>query len=147
TTRSPRHATRSQQRSNQWRALAIAEVSMPFDGPDGYVTTLLALARLFRARRPLSVVQWTPMHRILSSKTAAEPGPWNPDRVPQLNGPMAALDYSHPAPVVVLVGGSQNGKSEVALNWIGCTMHQRGGSILCLSPTEKVARKFVRTRF
>lgn len=119
---------------------------MPFDGPDGYAVGLDALARAFEPHRPLSVSVWAAKHRILSGKSAAEPGRWRNERIPYLTAVMDALDPRHPAPVVVLCSGAQWGKSECGLNWIGRQCHQMPGSFLVLFPTEKVARKWVRTR-
>ncbi len=59
---------------------------------------------------------------------------------------MDALDNSHPAPLVIFVKSSQVGGSECGLNWIGRTIHMAPTGILALFPSEKVARKWVRTR-
>jgi len=59
---------------------------------------------------------------------------------------MDALGPRDPARIVVFVASSQVGKSECGLNWIGSTCHQKPESFLVLFPTEKVARKWVRTR-
>lgn len=119
---------------------------MPFDGPDGYATGLEAIARAFEPRRALPVSAWAAKYRILSGKAASEPGRWRNERIPYLPAIMDALDPRHPAPLVVLVASSQVGKSECGLNWIGRMCHQMPGSFLALFPTEKVARKWVRTR-
>lgn len=119
---------------------------MPFDGPDGYVVGLEALARAVEPRRPLSVSRWAAQYRVLSGKSASEPGRWRNERIPYLAAIMDALDPRHPAPIVVMVASAQVGKSECGLNWIGRQCHQLPGSFLVLFPTEKVARKWVRTR-
>lgn len=119
---------------------------MPFDGPDGYVAGLETLARIVAPKRPLSVSDWAASFRVLTSKSSAEPGRWRNERVPFGAAIMDALDARHPAPIVVYVGSSQVIKSEVGLNWIGRTVHQEPASFLALFPTDKVARKWVRTR-
>lgn len=119
---------------------------MPFDGQDGYVLALEAAARGFRPRKPLSTALWAARHRRLSGKAAAEPGPWRNERIPYLAGVMDALDNSHPAPLIIFVKSSQVGGSECGLNWIGRTIHMAPTGILALFPSEKVARKWVRTR-
>lgn len=119
---------------------------MPFDGADGYVVAVEALARAFEPKKALPISQWAARYRVLSGKAASEPGRWRNDRIPYLAAIMDALDPRHPAPVVVLVASSQVGKSECGLNWIGRMCHQMPGSFLALFPTEKVARKWVRTR-
>jgi phage terminase large subunit GpA-like protein len=119
---------------------------VPFDGPDGFVAGCEDWAALWAPKRPLSISSWAGRYRRLSGKTAAEPGPWRNDRIPYLASIMDALDSRHPAPLVVFVKSSQVGGSELALNWIGRTIHQSPGSFLALFPSEKGARKWVRTR-
>jgi phage terminase large subunit GpA-like protein len=93
------------------------------------------------------VERWAGQYRRLTEKGgAAEPGRWNNDRIPQLRGVMAALDDTHPAPLVIFVGALQIAKSEVGLNWIFRTIHQAPTGILAVFPNEKQARKWVRTR-
>ena len=113
--------------------------------PDGYAFTCEAWERAWRPRRPLSAEEWAARYRRLSSKTSAEPGPWNPERNPLLNEPMAFLS-THSAPLFVIMKAAQVGGSEIALNLIGCMIHQEGESILILLPTAADARRYVRTR-
>lgn len=120
---------------------------MPFDGPDGYQIALQTFARGIRPKRIIGVAAWAQKYRRLTAKGgAAEAGPWRNDRIPQLMGVMAALDDSHPAPLVVFVGSLQIAKSEVGLNWIFRTIHQAPTGILAAFPNEKQAKKWVRTR-
>jgi phage terminase large subunit GpA-like protein len=119
---------------------------VPFDGPDGFVAGCEDWAAAWAPKRPLSVSAWAGKYRRLSGKTAAEPGPWRNDRIPYLQAIMDALDSRHPAPLVVFIKSSQVGGSELALNWIGRTIHQAPASFLALFPSEKGARKWVRTR-
>jgi phage terminase large subunit GpA-like protein len=113
---------------------------------DGYRRLCSAAAGAIRPRLRPAPSAWASRFRRLTGKSAAEPGPWRNERIPYLSAVMDALDPRHPSPVVVLCKSSQVGGSECALNWIGCTIHSAPGSILCLFPTEKVARKWVRTR-
>lgn len=113
---------------------------------DGYRAGLEALATAIEPREPLSIPDWAAKYRILSGKHAAEPGRWRNERIPYLAEVMNALDFRHPAPVVVFVKSSQVGASECGINWIGRTVHLAPGSFLALFPTEKVGRKWVRTR-
>jgi phage terminase large subunit GpA-like protein len=117
-----------------------------FDGPDGYVVALEQLAELVKPKRPLGTSAWAQRYRVLTAKNSAEPGRWRNERVPFVNAIHDALDPRHPADTVVVVGSSQVVKSEVGLNWIGRTIHQEPASFLALFPTDKVARKWVRTK-
>ncbi len=113
---------------------------------DGYSVVCRAWARTFRPRDLLSIAEWAAKYRRLSGKSAAEPGPWRNERVPYLRGIMDALDDRHSAPIVVFTKSSQVGGTDIALNWIGRTIHQKPASFLVLSPTDKVGRKWVRLR-
>ena len=119
---------------------------MAFDGPDGYAVGLESLARLVEPRRALAISDWSAAHRVLTSKSSSEPGRWRNERIPFLVDVMNALDPRHPAPIVVLKKSSQVGGSECGLNWVGRTVHMAPGSFLVLFPTDRVARKWVRTR-
>lgn len=119
---------------------------MPFDGADGYAAGLETLANIWAPKRPISISHWAAAHRVLTGKSAAEPGRWRNERIPFLAAIMDALDPRHPAPIVVLAKSSQVGGSECGLNWIGRTVHVAPGSFLALFPTDRVARKWVRTR-
>lgn len=119
---------------------------MAFDGQAGFVAACEDWRDLWKPKRPMSISGWAQRYRRLSGKTAAEPGPWRNDRIPYLVGIMDALGDKHPAPLVVLVASAQIGKSECGLNWIGRTIHLLPASFLALFPSEKSARKWVRTR-
>jgi phage terminase large subunit GpA-like protein len=114
--------------------------------PDGYAAGLEAIAHAFEPRLAPLPSEWAQQYRILSGKSAAEPGRWRNERIPYLRAVMDALDERDPAPIVVLVKSSQVGGSECGLNWIGRSAHVKPGSFLCLFPTEKVGKKWVRTR-
>jgi phage terminase large subunit GpA-like protein len=113
---------------------------------DGFRLTVGAAARALRPRERLTIADWAARHRVLPAGKTAEGGPWNPHRIPYLNGIMDALGDDDPAPLVVFVKSSQVGGSEMALNWIGRTIHQSPSSMLALFPSEKDARKWVRTK-
>lgn len=110
---------------------------MPFDGPSGYRVALEQIARAWEPRRPLGTSAWSDRYRRLSGRSAKEPGRWQTSRIPFLRAIMDAMDWSHPAPVIVFVGSSQIAKSECMLNKIGQIMHQDPAPILVLFPNEK----------
>ncbi len=76
-----------------------------------------------RPEQPLTVSEWADRYRRLSSKAGAEPGPWRTDRTPYLREPMDCLSPGAPWRRVVLMFGSQMGKTEVVLNWLGAIIH------------------------
>lgn len=120
---------------------------MPFDGPSGYQVVCEEWAKAWTPRRPLPTAAWAAKYRMLSGKSAAEPGRWKNERIPFLAPIMNALDLSHPAPVVVFVGSAQIAKSECLLNKIGQVTHQDAAPMLVVFPNEKQGRKWKAIRY
>ena len=100
----------------------------------------------FRPPDPMTVDQWADRHRILSTKGSAEPGPWRTDRTPYLREPMQCLSPSSPWRRVVLMFGSQMGKTEVVLNWLGAIIHLWPAPTLLVQPTIDMAKRLNRQR-
>jgi len=78
--------------------------------------------------------EWAALHRVLTPAESAEPGPWNPNRVPYLNGIMdACTEYEE----VIVMKGPQLGISEAIRNvegfWID---HDPGPMIVCMPDRE-----------
>ena len=94
----------------------------------------------------LTVSQWADKYRMLSSKSSAEPGRWSTDRTPYLRAPMDALSPSDPCETVVLLFGSQLGKTETGLNWVGSIIDLAPGPMLMVQPTDKMSDKVVNQR-
>jgi len=94
----------------------------------------------------MTVDQWADRHRILSTKGSAEPGPWRTDRTPYLREPMQCLSPSSPWRRVVLMFGSQMGKTEVVLNWLGAIIHLWPAPTLLVQPTLDMAKRLNRQR-
>jgi len=95
---------------------------------------------------PMTVAQWADTHRVLSTKGSAEPGPWRTDRTPYLREPMQCLSPSSPWRRVVLMFGSQLGKTEVVLNWLGAIIHLWPAPTLLVQPTLDMAKRLNRQR-
>lgn len=94
---------------------------------------------------PLSVSDWAERHRILPS-TSAEPGPWRNSRTPYLKAIMDALSESSPFERVVVMAGTQVGKTEVGLNWIGYIVDHAPGLALMVMPSLDMVKRNVKTR-
>ena len=105
-----------------------------------------AFADGLRPADPMTVGQWADAHRILSTKGSAEPGPWRTDRTPYLREPMQCLSPSSPWRRVVLMFGSQMGKTEVVLNWLGSIIHLWPAPTLLVQPTLDMAKRLNRQR-
>jgi phage terminase large subunit GpA-like protein len=93
-----------------------------------------------------SVSDWAEAHRVLSGIGCPEPGPWRTSRTPYLREPMNCLSASSRVRRVVLMFGSQLGKTEVGLNWLGYIIHWRPAPTLLAQPTIEMAKRLNRQR-
>lgn len=107
-----------------------------------------AIAKAISGMQPpedLTVTGWAEAHRRLSAESAAEPGPWRPERTQYLRAPMDAFTdpkVNH----IVMVAASQVGKSELMNNAIGDIIDQDPGSILFIQPTTIDVKDYSKLR-
>lgn len=94
----------------------------------------------------LTVSQWADRHRVLSSESSSEAGPWQTDRTPYLRAIMDALSASDPCRRVVFMKGAQVGGSEAGNNWMGYVIQCAPGPMLVVQPTLSLAKRFARQR-
>jgi len=99
-----------------------------------------------RPEQPLTVSQWADLHRKLSSKASAEPGPWRTSRTPYLQEPMDCLSTSSLVQRVVLQFAAQTGKTEAGSNWLGYVIDHAPGPMLCVQPTVEMAKRLSKQR-
>ena len=109
--------------------------------PDGAAVYRQAFLEGLMPPAPMTVDEWADRYRILSGKGASEPGPWRTDRTPYLREPMRCLSPSSPVRRAVLMFGSQMGKTEVVLNWLGAIIHLWPGPVMLVQPTELMAKR------
>lgn len=114
---------------------------------DGAALFSAAWAEGWSLPEPLPIDQWADTYRVLPRESASEPGQWRTSRTPQLREPMQVLSDDHPCKRVVLVFGTQNGKTEVMNNWIGSCIHQDPSSIMVVQPNEQMGIRWTRQRF
>lgn len=119
---------KSQQRATDDLNAAIAKVIKNFAPPEG-----------------LSVVEWADKYRKLSPESSAEAGQWRTSRTPYLAAPMEAFTDPR-VKRIVMVAGSQIGKTECELNCLAYLMDQDPGTVIFVHPTLEDARKFSRLR-
>ena len=105
-----------------------------------------AMREGLRPPAAMTVSEWADAHRVLSGKGSAEKGPWRTERTPYLRGPMDCLSPSSPWRRVVLMFGSQMGKTEVVLNWLGAIIHLWPAPSLLVQPTIDMAKRLNRQR-
>lgn len=94
----------------------------------------------------LDVSQWSDKYRVLSPKSAAEPGRWRTERTPYLKEIMDCLSVSSPVQRVVFMKGAQVGGTEAGNNWIGYVIHIAPGPMMAVSPTVEMAKRNSRQR-
>jgi len=95
---------------------------------------------------PLDVSEWADAHIRLSSKTSAEPGPYRSARTPYAIEPMQRLSEGDRCERVVLMWGSQLGKSSVGNNWLGYIMAHAPGPSMMMQPTVEMAETYSKQR-
>lgn len=93
----------------------------------------------------LSVAEWADRERRLDSQSSAEPGRWYTSRAEYQRGIMDACSDPLIREVVVMCG-TQSGKSEAVLNTIGYHMHHDPCPILVMQPTVDMAQSFSKDR-
>lgn len=109
---------------------------------DGYHIMLDAIARGIEPDANLPVDVWADEHMIIPKETgASEPGRYRTSRTPHARMPSRALSSDHPCKRVVVMGASQMLKTQVALNFLGETVHQRPKNFLWIVPTGKLHKR------
>ncbi|MBL4761276.1 MAG: phage terminase large subunit family protein [Gammaproteobacteria bacterium] len=92
-------------------------------------------------KHDLTINQWADENRILSSKSSAEPGKFKTSRTPYAKEPMEFLSTSSSVRKVVLMWGSQLGKTEIGNNFIGYVIDYAPASMLVVQPNVGLARR------
>lgn len=94
----------------------------------------------------LTVSQWADEHRILSTKTSAEPGKWKTSRTPFLKEIMDHLSVSSPITEVTFMKGTQVGGTECGYNFLGYIIDHVPGPAMMVSPRLDDAKKNSKVR-
>ena len=94
----------------------------------------------------LVVSDWADQNRILSSKASKEAGPYRTERTPYAKEPMDELSAGSKTQRVVLMWGSQLGKSEVMFNAAGYYAEYAPSPILMVQPTLGMVKKVSKQR-
>jgi phage terminase large subunit GpA-like protein len=89
----------------------------------------------------LTVSQWSDRFRMLSPKSASEPGRWRTERTPYLREIMDCLSPTSPVERVVFMKGAQIGGTECGNNWIGYVIQLAPGPMMAVAPTVEMARR------
>jgi phage terminase large subunit GpA-like protein len=89
----------------------------------------------------LTVSDWADQYRVLSGKSASEPGRWRTSRTPYLKEIMDCLSPTSPVERVVFMKGAQVGGTECGNNWIGYVIHLAPGPMMAVAPTVEMAKR------
>lgn len=93
-----------------------------------------------------TVSEWADTHRVLSAKSASEPGRWRTSRAPYSREPMDELSAYSGTERVVLMWGAQTGKTETGNNFIGYIIHHAPGPTMAVQPTLDMAKRLSKQR-
>lgn len=94
----------------------------------------------------LRLSEWAELHRLLPSKTSSEPGRWRNARTPYLVEPMDLLSAGSEVEEVVLMFGTQTGKTETGNNWLGYVIDQAPAPTMAIQPTLNLAMRLSKHR-
>lgn len=109
---------------------------------DGYQAIVDAFARGLEPDPNLPIDEWADEFMIVPKETgASEPGPYRTNRTPHARLVMRCLSAYHVCKRVVVMGASQMLKTQVALNFLGESVHQRPKNFLWLVPTGKLHKR------
>lgn len=112
------------------------------DVADGFEGWTAAFCEGLRPDPNLLVDVWSDTFMVIPKKVGGpEPGYYRTDRTPYAREVMQALSPQDPHHRVVVMGASQMLKTQVALNWIGASIHQSPANILALFPTDKLVKR------
>ena len=99
--------------------------------------------------RPLprmTVSEWADKHRVLGDRSGRSIIRWRTSTTPYLREIMDSLSARSTIHRVVVMAGTQLGKTEAGQNWIGSIIDTCPGPILVLRPTFDEAKRFSRQR-
>ncbi|RAV18819.1 phage terminase large subunit family protein [Paenibacillus contaminans] len=104
-----------------------------------------SILRVLAPPAKLTVSEWADRHRILSSESSAEPGPWHTSRAPYQREPFDAITDPR-VETLVFKWASQLGKTEGLLNAIGYHTDHEPSPMMLVQPTLDLAQAFSKDR-
>ena len=93
----------------------------------------------------ISVSEWAEKYRVLSSKTAAIPGPWNNDKTPYLVGIMDEF-LNYETEEIIFCKCTQVGGTEIILNLLGYIIQQDPSPTMVVYPSDLLAESISKNR-
>lgn len=109
---------------------------------DGYHLMLDAFARGIEPNSNKPVDVWSDDNMVVPRESgASEAGDYKTSRTPHARMPMQCLSADHPCKRVVAMVASQMFKTQVGLNFLGETVHQRPKNFIWVVPTGKLHKR------
>jgi phage terminase large subunit GpA-like protein len=109
---------------------------------DGWACLLEALAKGLAPDLELPIDEWADQHMVIPRDSGAnEYGKYRTSRTPHAREVMRWLSPAHPCKRVVLKGASQMLKTQVALNFLGASIHQAPSNFLWIVPTGTLVKR------
>ena len=102
-------------------------------------------AKHFTFKQLKKVNEWADENRIMPAGSPV-PGPWHTDRTPYIKKIYELLSEDSYFEDIVLMFGTQLGKTDAAINWIGSIIDQCPDPILVVQPDTETAKRFSITR-
>ena len=118
----------------------LAEVFKDID-----LTLLKGFMDGIRPDARMTVSEWADSKRILP-ETSAEPGKFRTSRTPYAKEIMDKLSIMDPAQKIVLISGSQVGKTEIGNNWVGYSIDIAPAPFIYIMPTDAMMKKTSKQR-
>lgn len=108
--------------------------------------TIKTLSEVFSPKENLNVWQWAEKNVMLSARVTPRPGPYRSEWMPYVRLPQEDFTNSH-VHTIVLCWASRTSKTETITNCLRYSNAQDPQAMLCVMPTEKLARSFSESRF
>lgn len=90
----------------------------------------------------LTVDEWSDRYMIIpKSSGSSEYGPYRTERTPHARAIMRALSDNHPCNRVVCKVASQMFKTQIAMNWLLCTIDQSPSNFIMAMPTGDLQKR------
>lgn len=90
----------------------------------------------------LPVDEWSDRFMVIPKSSGSnEYGAYRTARTPHARQVMVCLSDDHPCTTVIAMVSSQQFKTQVALNWFGCSVHQSPANFLWLMPTGTLQKR------
>lgn len=94
----------------------------------------------------MDIDEWADKHRILSSVSSSEPGPYRTSRIPFMREIYKCLSPSSPIEEVIVQKGAQLGFTETGCNWLGFIIDVTSGPVMAVQPTVDMAKRYSKQR-